>query len=362
MERRKLTKEDIDKVRDVEGFPLGTDEDIIALSDAPYYTACPNPFLGEFIEKYGTPYDEATDTYHCEPYTEDLSEDKHGLIYNIHGYHTKVPPKAIEKLICHYTKPGDLVLDSFCGSGMTGVAAQLCAGHDGARMAIVSDISPCAAFIASNYNHPNGDDDIHRMQTILDSVNAAYGSFYQTVHVQDGKTCLDIYGEPIMGIINYVVWSNIYICPHCGAELNYYHVMMQNGAKSTDKMIRCPQCNAITERSKLDHKEDTLYDEELSQMVRIQEKVPVLINYHVGKKRFTKVPDAKDMQKIESMRSKQLKWHPQNPVFHGDKTEELLRNGVKNIKYLYLPRTLFFLSELYDRLKEDNKLLKLRRC
>ena len=31
MEPRKLTKEDIDKVRDIEGFPIAKDEDIIAL-------------------------------------------------------------------------------------------------------------------------------------------------------------------------------------------------------------------------------------------------------------------------------------------------------------------------------------------
>ena len=49
MERRKLTKEDIDKVRNIEGFPIAKDEDIIALSDAPYYTACPNPFIKEFM-------------------------------------------------------------------------------------------------------------------------------------------------------------------------------------------------------------------------------------------------------------------------------------------------------------------------
>lgn len=29
MERRKLTKEDIDKVRNIEGFPIGSDEDIL---------------------------------------------------------------------------------------------------------------------------------------------------------------------------------------------------------------------------------------------------------------------------------------------------------------------------------------------
>ena len=45
MERRKLTSEDIDKVRDIEGFPIATDEAIIELSDATYYTDCPNPFI-----------------------------------------------------------------------------------------------------------------------------------------------------------------------------------------------------------------------------------------------------------------------------------------------------------------------------
>ena len=54
MEKRKLTKEDLDKVRSIEGFPIGRDEDIIALSDAPYYTACPNPFIEEFIAENGT--------------------------------------------------------------------------------------------------------------------------------------------------------------------------------------------------------------------------------------------------------------------------------------------------------------------
>ena len=97
MEKRKLTKEDLDKVRDIEGFPIGTDEDIIALSDAPYYTACPNPFIKEFIAENGTPYDEETDDYHCEPFASDLSEGKSDAIYTAHSYHTKVPYKAIMK-------------------------------------------------------------------------------------------------------------------------------------------------------------------------------------------------------------------------------------------------------------------------
>jgi hypothetical protein len=68
MGERKLTKEDIDRVRSIEGFPIAKDEDIIALSRPPYYTACPNPFIEDFIRAHGTPYDEETDDYHCEPF------------------------------------------------------------------------------------------------------------------------------------------------------------------------------------------------------------------------------------------------------------------------------------------------------
>ena len=56
MKKRKLTKADLDLVRKIEGFPIASDERIIALSDAPYYTACPNPFIKEYIEEYGSPY------------------------------------------------------------------------------------------------------------------------------------------------------------------------------------------------------------------------------------------------------------------------------------------------------------------
>ena len=55
MESRKLTKEDLDKVRSVEGFPVAEDEDIIDLSNAPLYTACPNPYVSDFIDEHGRP-------------------------------------------------------------------------------------------------------------------------------------------------------------------------------------------------------------------------------------------------------------------------------------------------------------------
>ena len=83
------------------------------------------------------------------------------------------------RYILHYTEPGDIVFDGFCGSGMTGVAAQLCGDRKavqelgytvddagnisdsgqrisrlGARKAVLNDLSPAATFIAYNYNTP----------------------------------------------------------------------------------------------------------------------------------------------------------------------------------------------------------------
>jgi hypothetical protein len=112
--------------RKIEGFPIGSDEDILALSDPPYYTACPNPFIEDFIQCYGKPYDPKTDNYRREPFAADVSEGKNDPIYNAHSYHTKVPHKAIMRYILHYTEPGDIVCDGFSGTGMTGVAAALC--------------------------------------------------------------------------------------------------------------------------------------------------------------------------------------------------------------------------------------------
>lgn len=360
MEPRKLTKEDIDKVRNIEGFPIGTDEDIIALSNAPYYTACPNPFIEEFIRENGTPYDEETDDYHREPFSDDVEENKHDLIYNIHGYHTKVPPKAIQTYIRHYTKPGDIVFDGFSGSGMTGVAAQMCGdgyGSDGARNAIICDLSSYATFISSNYNTPNDGMVIAELERIIDDIECEYGEYYQTLHMIDGKVQTGYDGRPIMGTINYVVWSNVYFCPNCGQELNYYKVMIQNGAKSTEKKIKCPNCHAVTDRTKLDIKYHVKFDAALGKTSKTPEHTPVLINYSVGTTRYTKEPDAEDVQKIAEIEQKQLKPHPTNMMLHGDETERLFRVGITHVKQLYPSRTLFFLSEFFDRFKDDNKKL-----
>ena len=84
----KLDKETLDKVREIDGFPIGDDEDIINLSDPPYYTACPNPWIENFIKENGHPYKSEIDDYQKRSFSLDISAGKNEPIYGIHSYHT----------------------------------------------------------------------------------------------------------------------------------------------------------------------------------------------------------------------------------------------------------------------------------
>lgn len=360
MERRKLTKQDIDKVRSIEGFPNGTDEDIIALSDAPYYTACPNPFIKEFIEQYGVPYDEKTDKYQREPFAADVSEGKNDPLYMAHTYHTKVPYKAIMRYILHYTNPGDIVLDGFCGTGMTGVAAQLCGsdnyslkvemcpkGSDwGKRYAVLNDLSPAATFIANAYNTPFDQRSfVEEFETILNDVEKRYGHLYKTKHSCQNET-FSIEQE---GEINYVIWSDVFICPHCGHEIVFWDAAV-DGPK-IDNEFSCPTCGASVKKASCDRAIEKMFDA-TGDVVDFAKQVPVRINYTYCGKRFEKKPDAEDLEKIAKIQYSSINsWFPKLRMCPGIESRRNDISGITHTHHFMTPRNLLIFSEIFTHEK-----------
>ena len=100
--RAELRKQ-LPELKKMEGFPIGTDDDIIALSDPPHYTACPNPWIADFVQEWEAEKPPKPKDWHYsrEPFAADVSEGKNDPIYNAHSYHTKVPHKAIMRYILH---------------------------------------------------------------------------------------------------------------------------------------------------------------------------------------------------------------------------------------------------------------------
>lgn len=373
-DKNKLTTAELDQVRRLEGFPLGRDEDIINLSDPPYYTACPNPYLQDFIDRYGKPFDAATDDYHREPFTSDVSEGKNDPIYNAHSYHTKVPHRAIMRYILHYTEPGDLVFDGFCGTGMTGVAAQLCGSPDpefklqveqempgvkwGARRAILVDLSPAATFIAYNYNNPVDIGEFEQeAQRIIAEVEAELGWMYETRHVVDGKVQKSAGGKPVLGKINYTVWSDVFTCPDCGVEMIFWEVAVDQEAGKVRNRFPCPSCGVVLEKRNLERAWETVFDNALGKAIQMARQVPVLINYTVGSKRYEKKPDQWDLDLLQRIEEMEIPWwFPTDRMPEGYNTQQPQKShGVTHVHHFYTKRNLAYLSMIHDKI-ECNKL------
>ena len=312
-------KEKLPELRERPDFPHGEHEDILRMSDPPYYTACPNPFLADFVAYYGRPYD-PDEEYHREPYAVDVSVGKTDKLYRAHPYHTKVPHLAIVPSILHYTKPGDVVLDGFCGSGMTGVAAQWCgtapesyrkdlearwkgegreAPEWGARRVVLGDLSPAATFIAANYNIPfDVDQFAEAARKLLDDVEEEVGWMYETLHT-DGKT---------KGRINYTVWSEVFSCLECAGETVFLEAALDADTGRIAKRIECSQCGAVATKEQMALVFETFWDAPCGRMERRPRRVPLFINYTIlslpKSKPITKRVDAHDtalMKRLEAI-------------------------------------------------------------
>lgn len=376
--------------RQIPGFPIASDEAILNLSDPPYYTACPNPFMEEILaqwqeerrrtrEALGLP-DDSENNYHRLPFAADVSEGKNDPIYNAHSYHTKVPHKAVMRYILHYTEPGDIVLDGFCGTGMTGVAAQLCGDKKsveslgyrvdeqgiiwegdqpfsrlGARKAVLVDLSPAATFIAYNYNTPVDARAFEReARRILAEVEKECGWMYETRH-SDGST----------GRINYTVWSDVFVCPACGREMVFWDVAVDHQKGAVRDQWHCPGCNALLSKSprkesralRVERAFETRYDRAIGQTVRQAKQVPVLINYSVGKKRYEKRPDERDLRLLEQIEQAEIPYpFPTHPLPKGDKTSDPFNVGITHVHHFYTRRNLWALAAMWAQTSSSLKM------
>ncbi len=354
--------------RKIEGFPIGNDEDILNLSDPPYYTACPNPWIGDFVSEWKSLKPAGDEKYHREPFAADVSEGKNDPIYNAHSYHTKVPHKAIMRYILHYTNPGDIIFDGFCGSGMAGVAAQMCGDRElvaslgyqvtpegvilqeevdvngnqvwkpfsrlGQRKAILNDLSPAATFIAYNYNTPTDVTAFEQeSKRIIKEVEVECEWMYQTKHT-DGR----------IGKINYTIWSDVFLCGECSQEIILWDVVDKTSGEVSSDFL-CPECGSISTKRTAERAFTKTFDKSLNETIKQAKKVPVLINYSMSGKSYTKTPDQNDFELLNTIeRSEIPTWFPSDRLMHGKETRRNDPIGITHSHHFYTKRNLWVFS------------------
>lgn len=375
--RRAYFREELRKrlpeLRIMDGFPLAEDKDIIALSDPPYYTACPNPWLDDFVSEWEKEKEKLTKegkrvegVVVSEPYASDVSEGKNNPVYNAHSYHTKVPHPAIMRYILHYTEPGDIILDGFCGTGMAGVAARMCAKPDaetknkiteeyksfnkkikwGLRHAICGDLSPYASFISSIYNVGFDYRAFKKeAQRIISQVEKDCAWMYKTHHPATGEEAT----------INYTVYSDVLVCPSCGNEYVFWDEAVDKDAGEIRDSFHCPHCGAEVSKKNSPVAFESYYDNVLNEIVSRAKVVPVIINYETASgKRYEKSPDPEDFDLIAKINDfKVEEWCPTDLLPEGYNTTQPINRHITNTHQFFTNRNLICLSHFYNLCKDS---------
>ena len=359
--REELRKK-LPELRKIEGFPIGEDDDIINLSDPPYYTACPNPWLNDFIAEWEKEKVQLeargkrkADFEVKEPYASDVSEGKNNPIYMAHAYHTKCPHPAIMRYILHFTQPGDIVFDGFAGTGMTGVAANLCGSKldvdmlkeknakVGVRHSICSDLSPIATLIAASYTLPfNAKEFEIKANEILDQVEAEFGWMYETlIHGKKAK-------------VNYIIWSDVFTCPSCGKEIVLWNESVDIMNNIIKDKFPCPHCGFECSKKNMEKVWESSFDNIVGDVVKMNKKVPVRVNYTSGK-RSEKDIEQFDVDLISSINYNDGEMYPTLKLEEGFNTSQPIRsNGVEYSHQFFTKRNYMVLNRVYQKAVKNN--------
>ncbi len=132
-------------------------------------------------------------------------------MYRVHKYWARKPWYVVNGYIKHFTKENDVVLDPFCGSGVTGVEAIATN-----RKAILIDLNPMAVFITKNTAR-------------VDFEPSVLTEAFENIRQKCEKNIRELY------LLNEK-------CPVCGSNFEMRH--LRRGPKFKEWLVYggCPSC------------------------------------------------------------------------------------------------------------------------
>lgn len=326
------------------------------MPDGYYYGDTPNPNLRAFVDAHlkEKPYDPETDDYDVRVFDMPIDSTKATAVYGMHTYWSKKPHDAIRQYIRHYTKPGDVVLDPFSGSGGTAVAALM----EG-RKAIAIDRSPAATFITKNYCTPI---DVSALQTAFDTLKRRVKPEIDRLYETRCDRCGGKAGTA------YTVYSQVFRCPKCLEKIALFdcvEVTMESATGKPKQISACPHC----------YKRG--YVEEISTRTERFGAVPVLVGYFCqngckpvrGERRHNDSNETKkrffaeyDVAKISELDGKEIPyWYPRDRMMNAP--EDQLRWGVewrpgrnfRTVDELFTKRSIWALSAIINGIRETSQ-------
>lgn len=293
-------------------------------------------------------------------YAKPISSTRSGSLFNAFSYPTKISPEAIAVFVATHTKPGALVLDTFGGSGTTGLAALLCdrptermrqiaEGLElnpkwGPRRAVIYEIGTLGAFIARtmcNPVSPRSFEDIAR--SMLQRVESQVSDLYAATD-PDGKK----------GTIRHIIWSDVLACPHCRKENTYWEAVVNPTPLQMRDRFVCKHCGTETPTDFAKRVTERFRDPILSQVITRKKRVPVLVYGQTGSKKWKRPANAGDKQRIARI-AKQRVPHgsPVQQIEWGDLYRAGYHLGITHLHHFYTARNFLVMSLLWKAIEQE---------
>lgn len=299
---------------------IGPEQEELTLKTDPTKKGNPNPVNNPKQSK-----ELLKDLDNIKPISHSVPAKPHTPVYKMHRYFARRPWSVFNELIRHYSNPGSIVLDPFCGGGVT-----IIEGLKLRRKVIGVDLNPMATFIT---RMEAIDVDLGELGEAFLKIEEAIKDKIQELYLTKCPKC----GKETPA--DWFEWSYIYKCPHCKKRVQLSEAEKLRGGKYV--------CNYCDETFKL------------VEAKRVGE-VPIRLKLRCQYCEFRgeKKPDDYDFKKVAWIEKnfdkivKQRKlWYPKDKIFPGEKTRELLTKDLKCFYELFTKRNLLALSILIKNIK-----------
>lgn len=292
-------------------------------------------------------------------YKNPLPASRTGALYNAFSYPTKISPEAIAIFIATHTNPGDAVLDTFSGSGTTGLATLLCdtptdamlkmskdlgvSPKWGPRKAHLFDVGVLGCFVADTLCHPPSSTSfLEATQSFFLKANEKLKWMYEALDQDKNE-----------GFIRHVIWSDVIQCSHCDKEFPFFDVCIQFEPLSFLDVFNCPSCKNENIVKKCDKSTEFKVDGFTGDKIEKRKRVPSRIYGQSGKVKWQRKPTTKDIELINKINELPfISSMPNKKIVWGDLHRAGYHKGITHLHDFYTRRNFHVMSTLWELTNE----------
>ena len=266
-----------------------------------------------------------------KPISESVKALSHTPQYRMHKYFARRPYNVFENLIKYYSKEGDLVLDVFCGGGVT--VFESCKNK---RNAVGVDLNPLSTMI-TELQMFNGDIKLLKkdLENFCKYAKDNFSNLYHIILDDDSGSCL------------WIEWAYVVSCPKCGEKI----VLIEKN-KIKNGIYECPNKKCV-------HNSGVARTKCLP-----NGEVPIRVKYlsdKDGKERVKTLSEEESLYIQNFTESLILEKNLLFPDFsmplNWDRQleDKLLDKGVKDYKDLFSKRNFYILTMLFNHLLKNKE-------